>query len=112
MTFSQVSHTGRFGLRMALAHCVPVPTIHPMIAYQQLQDVNPDAFAAVADDWLTVAKEAGPTADDIYGSDTGDIEDNRTELDRPCREVPTVPSPSANIHNTHSLDRHAVTDDR
>ncbi len=45
-----------------------------MIAYQQLQDVNPDAFAGVADDWLTVAKEAGTTADDIYGSDTGGIE--------------------------------------
>ncbi|EIF00234.1 amidase domain-containing protein [Saccharomonospora glauca] len=64
---------------MTLADWRLGPTIHYMITYQQLRDVNPDMFATAADDWLVVAKEAETAADDIYESDADGLEDNWTD---------------------------------
>lgn len=47
-----------------------------MVTFQQLRDVKPAKFAAAADDWLKLAKEADAAAEDLYERGGQKLRDN------------------------------------
>lgn len=47
-----------------------------MVTFQQLKDADPDKFAAAADDWVKIAKEADAAAEDIYDRGGAELKEN------------------------------------